>query len=125
MHRAAASLLLVVGLSVVPVVAQGPKSQRVKTEKGVFSVPGTAFMDGRDLEASPPLTVMAISVWETTSRRARSCTLPHGAPVSLARWERVASEDRIYFRVVTEKCEGWVPEVFLSTRRERVVGTRQ
>jgi hypothetical protein len=99
--------------------------QRIKTEKGTFAVPGTAFIDGRDLEASPPLTVMSVSVWESTRRLSRLCSLPHGASVSLAQVERVQAEERYYFRVVTKACEGWVPEVFLSIRRQRVVGTPQ
>src|SRR4051812_2119633 len=85
--------------------AQNQAKQRFKTEKGVFTVPGTAFIDGRDLEATPPLTVMSVSVWDSAKRRSRVCSLPHGASVSLAQAERVVSEDRYYFRVVTKVCE--------------------
>jgi hypothetical protein len=36
--------------------------QTIRTSKGTFTVPGKAFADGRDLEASPRLTVMRINV---------------------------------------------------------------
>ena len=45
--------------------------QTIRTSKGTFTVPGKAFADGRDPEATPRLTVMRINVWDGIPRRQR------------------------------------------------------
>jgi hypothetical protein len=115
---------LLVGALSSSASAQAGAPTRVKTEKGVFVVPGAAYVDGRDLEASPPLTVMKVNAWESPQRLKRACTIGHGQTVKLLAAERVASDDRHYFKVAAKGCEGWLPETFLSLKRERAVGTR-
>jgi hypothetical protein len=113
-------------LSVALSAAQpGKPPTTVKTDKGVFVVPGKAHADGRDTEASPPLTVMKISVWETAARTRRVCAVAHGEPVDLVASSRVEAEERFYFQIRTKACEGWVPEAFLSLKRHPPVGSRQ
>jgi len=120
MRQFAAVLIAAVGLTQGSVTGQSTDTgKRVKTSKGTFTVPGIAYADGRDLEAQPPLTVMKINAWESTKRLMKLCEVPHGREVALLAAEEVKSEERYYFKV------RWVPEVFLSHRRQRVVGTRE
>ena len=97
----------------------------VKTTKGTFAVPGTAYLDGRDLEARPPLTVMKINVWDSAKRLSKVCVLSHGTSVSLLDVEHVKADERYYFKIMATGCVGWVPDVFLSPRRQPVVGSRE
>ena len=68
--------------AVAPV--QRPTTGKLETSKGILTVPGPAYMDGRDTEAQPPLTVMSINVWDAVPRRTVTCSLPHGAMVDIA-----------------------------------------
>jgi hypothetical protein len=118
--------IYVLALSVAPTAAQtGRSPASVKTDKGAFAVPGKAYADGRDTEASPPLTVMKINVWDTTHRTKRACAIAHGEVVDLVASARVESEGRFYFQIRTKACEGWVPEAFVSLKRHAPVGSRQ
>jgi len=103
---------------------QTSQTETVTTSKGNFVVPGTAYMDGRDLQASPPLTVMNINVWEGVPRQNRVCSLQHGTKVELLEAQFYSGEQRYYFRVQSGYCEGWVPESFVSNKRHRAVGDR-
>jgi hypothetical protein len=99
-----------------------PAALKVETSKGQFSVPGRAFADGRDLEARPPLTVMQINVWDAVPRSRRVCSIRHGDEFPLLESKRSVSEDRHYFKIRHRDCEGWVPETFLSPKREPIIG---
>jgi hypothetical protein len=57
-------------------------AKRIATAKGTFEVPGIAFVDGQDPDATPPLTVMRINVWDAVPRRQAVCKLC-SAPGSL------------------------------------------
>jgi len=122
--------LTLVMVAVLPtVIAAGPRPQAkspavatVKTEKGIFRVPGSAFLDGRDFEAQPPLTVMDIRVWNAPVRTRKVCSLPHGTAVDVLEAERSAREERYYFRVRANGCEGWLPETFIATKKHRPIG---
>lgn len=98
--------------------------QTISTSKGQFSVPGTAYMDGRDEEASPPLTLMNINIWNGVPRQQVTCKLPHGKKVDLANVQYSDSEGRYYFRVHSGSCEGWVSEPFLSPSYVEPTGDR-
>lgn len=87
----------------------------VTTAKGTFSIPGTAYMDGRDLESTPRITIMNITVWASAGRRlAKDCTLSHGERVELLSASQSRSEGRYYLEVRGQTCEGWVSEPFVS-----------
>src|SRR5690606_28417967 len=70
----------------------------ITTTKGEFTVPGDAFMDGRDPEARPPLTINKINIWNTVPRQRVVCTLGHGVAVDVLEVREVAEEDRYYFK---------------------------
>lgn len=99
-------------------------SQTISTSKGQFSVPGTAYMDGRDEEASPPLTLMSINIWGGVPRQQVACKLSHGKKVDLVNVQYSDSEGRYYFRVQSGSCEGWVSEPFLSPSYVEPTGDR-
>jgi hypothetical protein len=94
----------------------------ITTSKGDFSVPGTAFMDGRDLEAEPPLTIMNINIWNAAHRQRVVCRLQHGTNVEVLDATLYSEEGRYYFQVRSGSCEGWVPESFLSPEYQAPVG---
>jgi hypothetical protein len=87
-------------------------------------VPGKAFADGRDLEASPRLTVMRINVWDDVPRRQRVCEAGHGDQLELLDAKRADDEDRYYFQVRSKGCQGWLPESFVSPKRQAPVGDK-
>jgi hypothetical protein len=99
-------------------------SQTISTSKGQFGVPGTAHMDGRDEEASPPLTLMNINIWSGVPRQQVTCKLPHGEKVDLVNVQYSDSEGRYYFKVQSESCQGWVSEPFLSPSFVELTGDR-
>lgn len=119
-------LVLAIAAASQPFVGQTqvPKATTVKTDKGDFLVPGRAFLDGRDQEAQPPLTVMQIRVWESPARTHSICTAEHGTQVELLEVQRSVEEERFYFRVRAPNCEGWLPDVFLSLKKQPPVGNR-
>ena len=96
--------------------------QTIVTSKGSFSVPGTAFMDGRDPEASPPLTVMCINIWDAVPRQRVVCKLQHGNKVEVLGAKMHNEENRYYFRIRRGPCEGWVSEPFVSPEDHEPVG---
>ncbi len=98
--------------------------QIITTFRGTLQVPGDAFMDGRDPEADPPLTIMQINVWNNASRSRVVCRLAHGAAVEVreARWSD--DENRYYLKIKGENCEGWVSDPFVSPQQFEPIGDR-
>ncbi len=96
--------------------------QIITTTRGVLQVPGNAFMDGRDQEANPPLTVMNINIWNSASRSRVVCILQHGAAVKVLEAKWAKDEDRYYLWVKGEGCEGWVSDPFVSPQYYEPVG---
>ena len=90
-----------------------------------LKVPGSAFVDGRDEDAQPPLTVMQVNVWDAVPRQRRVCQVAHAAAVKLLEAEYVPAEERHYFLIETDGCKGWLPETFLSATRNRATGDKQ
>jgi hypothetical protein len=96
----------------------------LETARGTFIIPGEAWTDGRDLEATTPLTVENINVWDAASRSAVVCRVEHGQRVETLAAERNDAEDRWYMQVRRGSCEGWLPEDWLSKQRHPAVGDR-
>ena len=97
------------------------------TPNGTFTVPGTGYMDGRDLEASPPLTLMSISVREriTGPRPAPVvCKLRHGTSVNVIDVQQDPErKDPFYkFKVQNGSCTGWVSWWFVNTQQYAPIG---
>jgi len=107
---------------------EAPKKQQtlrtITTSKGSFTISGIAFMDGRDLKANPPLTIMKINIWDGVPRNKRVCELDHGTKVELLDAMKDKEEDRYYFRIRKGSCEGWVSEPFLSTEEHSPIGDK-
>jgi hypothetical protein len=119
--RGAAGLLLlaVCGCSGSPEKAL---TGDIKTSKGMISVPGVAFVDGRDTQATPPLTMMNVNVWDGPERQRRICEAAHGGQVEVLAARLHESEGRHYFHITAGGCEGWLPESFLSPESQPVAG---
>ena len=99
-----------------------PTEGTVDTVRGAIQVPGAAYVDGRDEEADPPLTVMSIDVWDAMPRTKVACELEHGTEVAVLMAEMDEDEDRYYFMVLSGLCMGWISEPFLSPEYHEPVG---
>jgi hypothetical protein len=100
-----------------------PDIQKVETSEGyIFLVPGIAYVDGRDQEADPPLTVMNINIWDSISRSKAVCKISHGSEVQLLDSKYKDAENRYYFYLQREDCKGWLTEEFLSEQKEEPIG---
>lgn len=109
---------------VEPAEPKTPTPRTITTSKGSFNLPGNAFLDGRDVDATPPLTIMTINVWDSVPRSRVVCKLEHGTSIQLLDARLLSSENRYYFEVRSGSCTGWVPETFLSTQYEEPIGDR-
>lgn len=80
-----------------------------------------AYLDGRDPNAQPPLTVGTIQLWDSPDRKRVVARLQHGTKVRILEkaWRR---DDRWYYRVRRVFRRGWVPGVFLSAEKPGMVG---
>lgn len=68
---------------------------------------------------------MNVQIWESPARMNAICRAAHGTQVELLAVQRDTKEERFYFRVKTPNCEGWLPEAFLSPKKNAPVGDRQ
>lgn len=100
------------------------RSGVVETTRGTFTIPGQAWTDGRDLEATPPLTVESINVWDAALRSTVVCRVQHGQQVETLAAERNNAEGRWYLKIRRGSCEGWLPEDWLNKQRHPAVGDR-
>jgi len=88
------------------------------------SAPGIAYLDGRDFEAKPPLTVMRINLWDGVPRTCVVATVRHGQRVRVLRREWEESEKRYYYLVWRWFKLGWVSAPFLNPFRMEPIGDR-
>lgn len=104
------------------------KPQRtVTTDNGTFVIPGTGFIDGRDLEANPPLTIMEVKIWDGVGRlRHALCKLPHGAQVKILDVKQDPDFDYTWyhFQIQSDSCKGWVTWWFVNTEKYAPIGER-
>lgn len=85
-----------------------------------FEVPGIAFIDGRDLNSKPPLTVMKINLWNGPNQAKIIGYLWHGVGVEVT--EAKQYEDRWFFKVRLGSRSGWVSDYVLSDANYDPVG---
>jgi hypothetical protein len=111
--------LALFALVAAPALAQNivPSATVITTSKGDFKVPGRAFLDGSRPESKPPVTAMLIPLLQSAVSTAPVCQVEHGTPVDLLEVQRDVEKQRYYFRVRVPKCDGWVPEAALSTKK--------
>ncbi len=110
----------------IPVEDVGTRT--ITADKGTFEVPGIAYIDGRDPNASPPLTIKSINIWKSPDRLSHpdpikvTCRLEHGTQVDLLDAKLHSEESRYYFLLRSGSCEGWLPESFLSREYQEPIG---
>jgi hypothetical protein len=118
-------VLTLVALVAAPVSAQTivPNAATITTSKGDFQVPGRAFLDGSRPESRPPITAMFVPLLQSAVSTAPVCQLEHGTQVDLLEVQRDVEKKRYYFRIRAPKCDGWVPETALSTKKVPPIGS--
>jgi hypothetical protein len=100
-----------------------PNAATIATSKGDFKVPGRAFLDGSVPGARPPATAALVPLLQSAVSTIAVCQVEHGAQVDLLDVQRDVEKKRYYFRVRAPKCDGWVPESALSTKKVPPVRT--
>lgn len=119
------------GLSLLIVVAAGlparaqttiPKAATITTSKGDFQVPGRAFLDGSDPESRPPVIRLSIPLLQSAVSTHAVCQVEHSTQVDLLEVQRHVEKKQYYFRVRVPRCDGWVPETALSTKKVPTTG---
>lgn len=78
------------------------------------------YMDGRDPDAQPPLTVNRINLWNDVPRRKVVGTLHHGDRVKIV--HRREHDGRLYYRVQHRSKKGWVSAPFVSDVKHEPIG---
>lgn len=116
--------LLVLSLALFALVAAPgpaqttvPSAATITTSKGDFQVPGRAYLDGSQAESRPPSTAMLVPLLQSAVSTAAVCQVEHATQVDLLDVQRDVEKKRYYFRVRAPKCDGWVPETALSTKK--------
>lgn len=87
-----------------------------------YAVGQRVYIDGRDPDASPPLTIRTIQIWDQPERRRVVGRLRHGTKVRVVERAFYEKEQRFYYRVQRWARLGWLPEVFLSSERADPIG---
>ena len=111
------------------VAAPGPartivlNAATITTSKGDFQVPGRAYLDGSQPESRPPVTAMLVPLMQSGISPAAVCQVEHATQVDLLDVQRDLEKKRYYFRVRAPKCDGWVPETALSTKKATPIGS--
>ena len=116
--------LALFALVAAPAAAQTivPNAATITTSKGDFQVPGRAFLDGSHPESRPPLTAMLVPLLQSAVSTAAVCQVEHATQVDLLDVQRDVEKKRYYFRVRAPKCDGWVPETALATKKVPPIG---
>jgi hypothetical protein len=115
-----ALLALVAALAAAQTIV--PSAATITTSKGDFQVPGRAFLDGSQPESRPPVTAMLVPLLQSAVSAAAVCQVEHATQVDLLEVQRDVEKKRYYFRVRAPKCDGWVPETALSTKKVTPIG---
>jgi hypothetical protein len=95
--------------------------QLIETPRGCkIPVPGDAYLDGRDFDAEPPLTVGRINLFnQPDSSYARYC-LRHGTRVNVLEMQRHG--DIMWFYVRNGRRQGWVRWMFVNSEKHEPIG---
>lgn len=81
------------------------------------------YIDGRDPDAQPPLTIKHINIWDSAPPLPEGRVikqLKHGTCVSVLQTKKY--KGRTWAQVKKRRLVGWVLESFLSKRREDPIG---
>lgn len=99
-----------------------PPIVAINAPKGCLIKGDVAYIDGRDPDAQPPLTVMNVRVWDGVPRTKVICELKHGTEVDILDILYYQPEDRHYLHIFGGDCQGWVSEPFLSNTKHKPIG---
>ena len=109
------------------VVAAAPPAPRmtrvtVSTRDGVDLTSGsTAWIDGRDIESRPPVTLRRVRVWYSPQRTQAVCEIEHGRQVTVTALERSGGRQNALVKL--GDCQGWLTsDLFLSSTRQPRAG---
>jgi hypothetical protein len=89
---------------------------------GTITVPGEAYIDGRNLTAEEPYTYMSVGVVEDFTQTTAKCTIRHGTRVEVLDAARMAGGITLHFKVSGGFCTGWIAANFLSDQYHEPVG---
>jgi len=89
---------------------------------GTITVPGEAYIDGRNLTADEPYTYMSVGVVEDFTQTTAKCTIRHGTRVKVLDATRMAGGITLHFKVSGGFCTGWIAANFLSDRYHEPIG---
>ena len=109
-------------LAVIDWLVEHWPAERLKPLRLEVKAGDYAYIDGRDPEAVLPLTVERINLWDSLNRKKVVARLRHGTRVKVIGRALHSTEKRHYCLVRSWWRWGWVPEVFLSPQREKVIG---
>jgi hypothetical protein len=117
--------LALIALAAAPAAAQTivPNAATITTSKGDFQVPGRAFLDGSQPGSRPPVTAMIVPLRQSAVSTVAVCQVEHATQVDLLDVQRDVEKKRYYFRIRAPKCDGWVPETALSTKKVTPIGS--
>lgn len=87
-----------------------------------FQVGQRVFIDGRDPQGQPPLTIRHINLWRNCPGERVVGKAHHGSRVRVLERKYHTDEARWYFQVRAGRRCGWLPGDFLSQRREPNIG---
>lgn len=104
--------------SVVTVNTTAPP-RKIQAHYGDFTIPGTGYIDGRDVNADPPLTIMYVSIFNK-EKTERICSVDHGTLVELLDYDYQESR----FKVKSDRCEGWLTDWFINSQTYPPVGEK-
>jgi hypothetical protein len=87
-----------------------------------YTIPGDiAFIDGRDSEEEPPVTLMRLSLWDSPAEIVEITAVHHGDEVELLDYQE-NSKGKPYVQVMFGGHAGWIEAHRISPRHTEPVG---
>ncbi len=100
----------------------GTGATAVTSSHGALTVPGTGFIDGRVMDATPPWTLAVIWVWAQPFETSHvACKVPHGSAVLLLEAQTSPSGHHSV-HIQRRDCSGWVSADLLSPTTVPAIG---
>lgn len=127
LNRKSEKMVVNLGLAVTDLNELAPEDERLGADPvgsampiPKFKVGAAVFLDGRDADAMPPLTIKRINIWDAAERTKVLRMLRHGTRVKVM--ARKFDRGRWNYRVRYELKPGWIPEAFLSSQKPDILG---
>lgn len=110
-------------LSGCAVGGDGSGPTRIRLSDGTITVPGEAFIDGRN--RSQTETQMLVGIVDSPGETTAKCTIQHGAQVHVSQIQRTRGGITRYAHVSNGLCTGWITLSMLSARYQEPVGEKR